>query len=560
MSILNKVIALAVIAIVIVLSVIIYCNQHLYFEAEKISDTEKRIEVLEKAVKYYSWNDLVYYELGKAYLNLGMNSLAEQGRSSIHLQKSVSHLNRSLRINPISYFCHFYLAQSLQTMSFSSPSLEEDAHVEYERAAHLAGENAEIFYEIGRVFLSRWQVLSEEDRDFTIEIVKKIVDRRERERLRSLFYLWEINVKDYEVMDRVLPEEPAVYRDFAEFLGERSLSLERRQNYLAKAEYLEFQKAQDAFDAGEYALFYYRLKEAQNHFRSCQNILKRIHFYQDLLGYQDLIDKSEYSRLWTMTLLNLFKCHLEEGKELKDVSGSLWEYLGRENRKSAFEELENYLRRKGLIGERENPSFSDLDRLLLEFFLSFQQGRFEDIINKGKDLPQRIVALPEGKEDQYVKILESVGESLQKVDFIYDSNDFYNKALERDPDNLKILVKLRKNYERLSSEREIQEINRRIDEIISPQEISVERSIYRGHAFRRRMILDGRDVHLGLQFGKGSDDRDPLISVFFNGRVVWEDYLNEDKVSVSVEPKIGENMVEVVPVNRGVEFVKITYE
>jgi hypothetical protein len=560
MSILNKVIALAIIAIVMVLSVLIYWNQHLYFEAEKIGDTEKRIEVLERASKIYPWNDLVYYELGKTYLNLGMSSLGEQGRSSIHFQKSESYFIHSLKINPTSYFGHFYLAQSFQNMSFGSPSLEEDAQIEYKKSSYLAGENTEIFYEIGRVFLSRWQVLSEEDRDFTTEILKKIIDGGERERLRSLFYLWEINVKDYEVMDEVLPEDPQVYKDFADFLGDRSLSLDARQKYLAQAETLEFQRARDASDDGEYALFYYRLKEAQNYFKSCQNILKRIHFYQDLLGYQNLIDKSEYSRLWTLTLLNLFKSNLEEGKGLKDVSGYLWEYLERENRKAAYEELENYLRRKGLIGERENPSFNDLDRLSLEFFLYFQEGRFEDIINKGKDLSQRIVALPEGKEDRYIKILEIVGESYKKVDYIYYSNDLYKDALRRDPRNLELLVKLRQNYERLNSEKEIEEVDRRIEEIVSPHEVGVDRMVNRRQTFRRKMILDGRDLILGLEFEKGDNSRAPLISIFFNGRVIWEGYLEGDMVSIPVESKIGENVVEVVPVNRGVELVRIMYE
>ncbi len=76
------------------------------------------------------------------------------------------------------------------------------------------------------------------------------------------------------------------------------------------------------------------------------------------------------------------------------------------------------------------------------------------------------------------------------------------------------------------------------------------------------MILDGRDLNLGLEFGRGDDSRAPLISVFFNGRVVWEDFLEGETVSVSVpvESKIGENVVEVVPVNRGVELLRIAYE
>jgi len=432
--------------------------------------------------------------------------------------------------------------------------------VQYKRAANLGGQNTEIFFEVGRVFLSRWQALSPEDREFTVEILKKIVDRRERERLLSVFNLWEVNVKDYEVMDEVLSEDPQIYRDFAEFLGERSLSMEERQRYLAKAERLEFLAAQSVFDAGEHAHFYYRLKEAQDRFKNCLNILDKIRFYQDLSIPQNLINLSEYKRLRKLALLNLTKSLLEQGQELKDVDVYLWEYLEKEDRVLDIGELESYLKSRGLIGGPEGSSFNDLDRLSFELYFSFRQGRFRDNMSKGRNLLKSLISVPEGKEEQFVRILQIVGESFQKVDFIYDSNDFYDEALKRDPDNLEILVKLRGNYDRLSAEREMQEIDRKIGEIISPRDISVGRPIYRGQTFRQSMILDGRDVRLGLQFGKGSDDRNPLITVLFNGRVVSENYLEKDKVYVSVESKIGENVLQIVPVNRGVEIKKITYE
>lgn len=560
MSILKRLILIVAIVVVAAVNVFLYWNQHLYNQAEKIGDTEKRIEVLEKASKFNPLNDLVFYELGKAYHDLGMNSLGEEGRSIVHLQKSISHFNRSLRINPTSYFGHFYLAQSLFNMSFDSPSQEDKAHAQYKKATDLAGQNSEIFFEVGKNFLSRWQNLSQEDKDFTLEILKKVVDGRDRERIQSLFYLWEINVNDYEVMEKILPEDPQIYRDYTRFLGEKSLSLEDRQKYLAKAEYLEFQRAKDVFDAGEYALFYYRLKEAQNHFRSCLNILEKIHFYQDLLATQNQIDPSEFDGLQKLALLNLVKSLLEQGQELKDVEGYLWEYLAREDSAAAISELESFLKGKGLDGGTIESSFNDLGRLSFRLYFSLKQGRFRDNMRVGRNLLQSFVVVPEGKEYQFVKILQIVGESFQKVDYIYDSNDFYKRALEMAPENLEILVRLRRNYERLRADRKIEDVSRKIGEIISPQEISVNRSIYRGQTFRRSMVLDGRSISLGLHFGEREGDRSPLVTVLYNGRVVWEDYLEEDVVSVPVESKVGENVIQVVPVNWGVELVRITYE
>jgi tetratricopeptide (TPR) repeat protein len=560
MFVLKKLILLAAVIIIAVLCVLIYWNQHLYYKAENIGDSKTKIEILEKASTCFPINDLVFYDLGKAFLDLGMNSIGEEARSSIHLQKSIGQFNRSLKINPTSYFGRFYLAQSFQHMSFSSPLYEEKAYEEYKKAARLAGENTEIFFEVGRIFLSQWQILSQEDKDFTIEILKKIVNSRKRDRLLSVFYLWEVNVEDYEVINEILSEDPLLYREFAEFLGEKSLSLEERHRYLAEAELLEFQRAQEIFDAGEHAYFYYRLDEAQDRFKNCLNSLDKIHFYQDLLDSEKLIDLSEYSKLQRLALLHLVKAILEQGKELEDVGGYLWDYLEKEDRAIPIGELESYLRGRGLDGETADSSFVDLDSLSFKVYLSLKQGRFKDNMRIGRNLLKSFVNVPEGKETQFVRVLQIVGESFQKGDFLYDSNDFFDKALDLDPGNLEVLVKLRNNYERLSAEREIRDANRKIDEIISPRDVGLDRFVYKGRKFRRSLILDGRKINLGLQFGESQDDRGLLVAVFFNGRVVWEEYLKQDTVSVSVESKVGENVIEVLPVSRGIELLKITYE
>jgi hypothetical protein len=56
--------------------------------------------------------------------------------------------------------------------------------------------------------------------------------------------------------------------------------------------------------------------------------------------------------------------------------------------------------------------------------------------------------------------------------------------------------------------------------------------------------------------------------VFFNGRVVWEEYLRLDEeksqdadavLSLPVKSKIGENNLVVIPLNRPIELIWIAY-
>lgn len=560
MSLFTRVFLIGIILLLAATDVLLYWNQHLYYEAENLGEADRRIAILERAGRIYPLNELVFYELGKAYNELGMNSLGEEERSRIHLQKSLDQLNRSLQINPPFYFGHYYLARTLHDLSFYTSSSEERAHQEFKKAAYLAGENTQVFFEVGRVFLSQWQSLSQKDREFTLGMLKKVFEGKDRERIHSLFYVWEMNVGDFAVMDQILPEDAQTYADFAEFLGERSLSLEQRRKYLARAESLEFRRAQDVFEAGEHARFYYRFKDARTYYNSCRNILKKIHFYQELSTSPTLIDPMEFEELQKQVLLNLGKTYLEQGEEFEAAAVYLWDYLGKEESAEAVGELESFLESKGFFDENTDTISDDLDRFSLLLYLSFKQGRFRENMRGGRDLLRSFSVVPEEQTDRLVKVLGIVGESFQKMDHIYDSNDFFQRALERNPDNLEVLLKLRRNYERLNAVEDIRKTDRSIDRIVSPREIELNLPIQKGKSYRRDMVLEGRKINLGIHIGSNGEAITPLITILFNGRAVWEDFVGDGVISIPVESKAGKNLIQVVPLNRGVELERITYE
>ena len=83
------------------------------------------------------------------------------------------------------------------------------------------------------------------------------------------------------------------------------------------------------------------------------------------------------------------------------------------------------------------------------------------------------------------------------------------------------------------------------------------------------LTLDGSEIILDLYFKKSEENSvKPLISVCFNDRVVWEDYLKLDErmgqehyaiVSLPVMSLVGKNNLVVIPVNRSTELLKIAY-
>ncbi len=539
---------------------LIYWNVRLYYRAGDIRESKKKIEVLDRANQFYPFNDLVFYELGKAYYVLGSQNIADRTTSESYLQESIENYKYSVRLNSASYLTHYRFAEALNLMSYILPSLDLSAYKEYKKVAILLGHNHPFYYEVGKVLLTRWNELSEEERDFTIEVLGKIGEEKNNEKIQSLMQIWDINVKDYSVMEKILPEDARIYRMYAKFLGEKSLSMDERHKFLAKAEHLDFETAEAKFISGKKKLLYYRLKEAFEEFNSCLNILKRVKFYQNLT-LQTLIDLSEFNELQKHVFLNLAECRLREGAELKEVEDYLYKYLFFEDKVSAVNELESFLTRRNLIDDKLNPDFDNLDPLYFQMFLYFKQSRYRDIARVGRLLQQSLVVVPEEKKKQYIKILHVIGDSLQKLDFVYDASEFYKKAQEIKTDNLDTLLKLLQNYERLGERDKIENIKREIEKTLSRQDISTKnRTINKGQSFSRKIILDGREIQLDLYFKNIQERIKPLVAVFFNDQVVYEEYLQKESISIPLVSKAGENTVHIIAINRSAELTGIEWK
>jgi len=381
-----------------------------------------------------------------------------------------------------------------------------------------------------------------------------------KEQFTCIMHTWEMNVGDYAVMGQILPDNPGILRTYARFLGEKSLDQRERQNVLALAEQLEFQKAREAFANGENHFRYYRTKQAAPFYKNCLHQLKNIKFYQGVTG-KNLIDTSEYVDMLMEVNLKLAKCGIQEGKGLDEVEEYLRAYLAMTDRVADASDLESYLVEKRLIGDTLDDSVNELDLLSFHCYLYFKQNQHRDIKNIGNLLERSFVVVPEDDKQHYIDVLRWVAESHQITGYFYDSTDFFTKALELDKDNVATLLGMRRNYERLNDEREMRRIDVRLEKLLAPREIDLgDRSIGKGEGFVQPMLLDGTRVSLNLQFADVGEESGvfPLVSVEWNERVVWEDYLRENTVLLLIESEEGENRLTITPVNRPVRITKIS--
>jgi hypothetical protein len=558
MSFVKKIAFLAAVIVVALTDAFVYMNNHCYHKSASQEGAQK-IASLEKSNKYFPLNDLSYYELGKLYYNLADKNLSDPGRSESYFRESIANLRRAILINPSSPYSHFYYGQALSQLGMFSPGAGAGFLAEFRKAAKLAGDDSQILGAVGLQFISHWADVSQDDRDFAIEVLKKSAAKRDEAQLAVLINAWELNVGDYELIERILPSNSRAYRFFARFLGERSLSLQVRQKYLTKAEFLDFSKARQEFQAGELGLFRLQVRDALTRFQAALDLIRGLRFYQALTS-DDSIGKAEYSDLLKSSLIDLVKCRIEQRAKLNEFEDPLLEYLALETLVSKISELDAYLRGTGVLPEKFDRSVGDFRRLYIELFLLYKQTKYREIIDFGRTLDRSLLVVPEAQRPDYPRVLDIIGDSLQKVDYLYDAKDIYHKAKEIDPLHLETLVRIRDNCIHLNDDSERLKNEQDIEKVITPREVIINNDlIAKGQRYAVPLVFDGRKIALDLSFAENKEVRAPLVSVFFNGRVVWEDYLKNNPISLSLETKIGQNDLQIIPVNRSVTLRKLTY-
>jgi tetratricopeptide (TPR) repeat protein len=556
----KKILTLAALSLIGLAAVCLYWNAHLYYKAkDTIENPAERVRLLEKANAFFPWNDLVHFELGKALFERGNENLGEVPKRDADFRKGLQSFERSLRLSPGSLQAHFQMAQSLLYMTYLSLPVPVGYFEEYKKTALLTGHNSPIFYEVGKVLFSRWPELSAAEKDFTLDILKKLLAQKDQEKLLTLLRIWDMNVKDYAAIARILPEDPAVNRVLAGFLGERGLSLDERQKALSRAEHLEYLKAKNESEQGQRAFNDFQVGEAAGHFSACLDILKNIKFYQTLAG-QPLIDRKEYEDLRKSAHLNLAKCKIEGTRKLEDAEPEIDAYLSLENQVAALGEFETFLKERGVLSAEPVLSVKDLKQMAFRLRLAFKQNRYRDITGVGASLERSLLIVPDDMKADLVEVLVVVGDAYQKLDYIYESEKSYMKALDIDPGNLEALRKLRKCYERLNNDEKARAAEEKIQRVLSPREqpfggLSLRKG--QGHLFT--LVLEASKITLNLAFSYGEAVPGPLASLDFNGLVIWEGYTGSGGLTLSVDSVTGPNMLFLRAVSGPVTPVRLTW-
>lgn len=543
------------------LDIAIYWNFHLYRRTIKSGAVgAEQIAGLERANRIFPFNEIVRFELGQARFGLAMDSLENERERDTALTAALDDYEHSLRLNPASARVQFQYAQAVLYRSYFAPADKTRVYEEYKKAARLTGHNEPTYFEVGRILLSQWANLGEADRRFALGLLETVLREADKNRLAAVLQIWDLSIRDYTIVEKILPENADAWRQYAQFLGEKGLSLDERRRAMAKAESLDFERAKREYEQGDRYFRFYRFADAFNRYQWCLGILKGIHFYQDL-AVEKTIDPAEYAVLLKATYLNMAKSRLEEGKPFDEALPFLRSYLEIEDEAAALGELEAFLKERGILEDKLAAGAKDYRLFAFHILLAFKQSRYRDVVQVGMEMQRGVLVVPDTSKEDYARILEMVGDSYQKLDYIYESNDFYAKALAQGLEDLTVLLKIRKNRVRLNEEGAVRDLDARIARLLTPAEAaSVARPVEKGRPFIKTLKFDGSDLTLDIAVRAVEPGQVPLLAVVWNDRVVWEDFVKAPAVRVDVPTKLGMNSLSLIPVNMPVSISRISWE
>jgi hypothetical protein len=557
----KAVLILALAALAVVQSAV-YWNVHLLYRAKDgAAGAQDKAGVLERAARIYPWNDDVEFELGKAAFERAAESLGTPPGRDAALGASVRHFSRALTLNPGSAAGHVHLAQSLQYMSYLGLPVPVGYFDEYKKAASLTGHNSQVYAEVGKVLLAGWESLRLEEKSFALEILKKTLAGKNETRLLEILEIWNLHGRDYAAIEQALPEDPGILRAYAGFLGDKGLSLDVRQRALARAEFLDFSDARNELDQGQRKFEYLETEEAAARGSSCLKRLGSIVFYQDLIR-EELISPQEYAQVRKAAYLLLAKTQIDQTRTLADPDGFLAAYFALEDQPLSVGEFEKFLTERGLLGDRPDASSRppDLRVLALELELDFKQNRYRDITRTGEMLEKSPLIIPEAGRVFYARILGLVGDSYMKLDYLYEAEKSYSKALSAGRDGLDDLFRLERCYARLNDETKLAGIRRRIGALLTPPATALgRRPLEKGRPIELPLFCAGQPLTLTVTFENPAPGSRPLFRALFNGRVVHEGYAEGEALTIPVRPAPGANTLVLESASGPVTLIKLEH-
>jgi len=442
--------------------------------------------------------------------------------------KSINWLKKSIRQNPFFHLSHHNLGKAYLLYNFPERQFFRQGIQELKSAVQIDKSNKFMVKDTAEVLLSMWPLLSEKDKTLCKNLLLGFMSKFSWEEFKPVVELWWLYSKDIPFLKQLIEENKAILNDLSLFLVELKGPLNLRWEFLADYETYILKKNITRY-RNRYSLRQTRIDFDQSLLES----LREIRLYHKLA--RKSFDHSKFVKHKKILISNrinelLRKNQLENNSQLNDnLYQLIIEYVKNKPEMKDLIELENNLEEKGFFGENNFSS------LYLKYWLKFNQGNLNDVIDEIEKLKGTITLIKKEALQHYKKILLLLSNAYESSKLLTIANRTLREILKISQNNAEVWLRLFLIQKILGPDIEIQnQILVKIEDIKQSRFLNVNSQDFKKTVY----LIDNKQVEINLAENLKERLGDKkIIQIFINGRIVYEEYLSQlpQRISIDVE-------------------------
>jgi tetratricopeptide (TPR) repeat protein len=231
---------------------------HRYYPAEVSSlwegvgqgkQGDELIYLLKRAIELTPSNAEYYYRLSRLYMKKARKPgiWRDTGRRNSLIDQAIENARTAIGLNPVD--SRYYMALAWAYSLEDPASFRQRSGDYFMKAISLNPTAVSVNYPAGYYYLRRWRQLSPPRRIQALDILKRVIELDEKRFDKIFADCWRI-IRDYKLVQRIIPRSIGRHRDFARFLINQQM-LREYAIEMAKVEYLQVERANRILEQNE---------------------------------------------------------------------------------------------------------------------------------------------------------------------------------------------------------------------------------------------------------------------------------------------------------------------
>jgi hypothetical protein len=492
--------------------------------------TGKKTGLYKLSHRIFPFDHTAAYKYGYVLLESGY-----ENKNNALILESINWFKKAAARNPFHYYTHYYLGKSYLFYDYPHSQYFNEAISQFKKAAIIRGSNQAIVLDTGKILLSMWPLLSDEDKRFCHNLLSQSMTRFLWEDFAGIVEPWWLYSKDKNFLKQLLEKNPVFFSKVAGKLTELEAPLSLRWEFLSEYEKFILEEVNRKFQS-----LSFQKKYELNPLPPLLEDLKTIKAYYKLAG-DETFNKEKYRDLKNKLLHQLIDAFFEAYPLKKDrkmehereMNRYIDEYINGDLPREEVLKFKEYLKKKDFF----KPN--DFTSLYFYYLPEFKLGNFVGIISDIERLKNSITYINEEKKDGYIRLLLLLSDSFQASNLLSLAEKTLREITAVQPGNLDasfFLLRIRRVFGEDSAYKG--KIKENLDSLKNSRKFELNPLNIDREIKKPVYLVDGNSIEITFGNGLKEQIKTGLLQVFVDGRIKYENYISllPDVVRVEIKP------------------------